>query len=203
MRAFVSILLICFSVSIVRAQDKSATLQFSAGLSVPVSPDAFTDYWNPGYNLGGGFAYYFTPMFSIQTYFDYNSFSLDDDSILEDAGLEYSNVIVSGGNISIINISANIQYNIISVERKVSPYIFAGLGYYHLASKDLLMSDSYDSITLDGDSEDAFLINFGVGMQVNIVDNFSLFGDLRYLVGFTEDDNTIHLPIRVGGMIWL
>jgi len=194
------VIIIVFSAT---AQEKHSAFHFNTGFSVPVSPDNFTDYWQVAYNLGGGVSYYFTPSFSIQAYFDYNNFSVNEDEILEDSGLDDYNVTLSGGNISTTYISGNIQYNIIDTNHKVSPYIFTGVGFLHRGVKDLTITDGYDTEELEGNSDDAFAIDFGAGLQINFAPNFSLFGDVRYLIGFTEDENTIYVPFRVGGIIWL
>jgi hypothetical protein len=194
------------------AQDSFSAIQFNVGLGSPSVPTDFSDYWNSSINFGAGYSHYFNSSISIQGNVEYDLFTLDDETLLTDAGLNYQGYTLDGGNVSSLFMSADFQFNIISVTHRFSPYILAGIGFIHTSIADATLSDGYSSADFPGGSENAFGFDLGAGLQLNVAANFSIYGEVRYIRGLTkkvwtdtgwsDDDKTAYVPIKLGGMFW-
>src|SRR5918996_971925 len=57
-----------------------AELVLKGGLSVPSKPDEFKDTWSNGFNLGGGFRYWFNDHVAVVGQFNYDRFSFDEEA---------------------------------------------------------------------------------------------------------------------------
>lgn len=218
MKKAIIIILILFLVSNLGAQTKT-TIKLNAGLNVPSSTKYFSDYWSASYNLGGGIDIYLNSQLSLQGYIDYNHFPFDDVKVF--AALGNPGTISSGGAINILNLSANLKYNLIDISKKVSPYILGGIGYVNLSMTDLVYSYKFGGArTIGAESVGALSLNFGFGVEFMISSEISIFADARYVLAFTDgsivrftsdnvwelDDkgtyslrsNTNYIPLRVG-----
>ena len=181
-------------------RDKKAELYIGGGLSFPMSPEEFSDYWSMGFNAGGGVGYRFGPNFSGNAYFSYNSFSLDEDEFL---GGTSSEVDISGGTVSIILVTANLKALLIADPRQVTPYLLAGLGLFSLSVSDVTISYmGYEYSGDTSDSESAFGIVFGGGVDIPVSPTIKVFLEVGYAIGFTEEESTGYLPVK-GGLIIL
>lgn len=159
-------------------------------------PDEFSDYWKVGFvNFGGGVGYSIIPAVSAVAYFDWNNFSFDGDKFAHDAGAG-GMVSIEGGNASIMLISGNIKAQVPT--GAVRPYFNGGAGLFLLSIDDVSVSGGGIVVDVEGDSENAFSINFGGGLDFTVAENVALFADGRYIIGFTEGESTSTFPIRVG-----
>jgi opacity protein-like surface antigen len=213
MKKIILIIAVLFVVNSLIAQSKEAIL-INSGLSVPSSTQYFSDYWNAGFNFGGGFEYYLNSNTALQVYIDYNHFPFDDQKAIAALDLS-SSTISSGGGANILNISVDVKY-LLTNDKTFSPYILGGIGYFNFSLSDLSSSDLYgDSHSATGGSVSAFSINFGFGAEFMVSSDISIFADARYVLGFTNNstvnftldqnvqpytlsDNTHYIPLRVG-----
>jgi len=185
------------------AQDaKKIQLFLSGGISIPSSPTEFTDYWNLGFNGGAGIGYVFSPNFSANAYFDFNTMALNEDNFLGDLGAP-SGVSIDGGSINIITVMANVKGNLIAKPKSISPYFKVGIGLFSLSATDVTVSYMGVSMTESLDaSEEALGLIFGGGIDFPVSPNILIFIEGNYCVGFTEDESTSFIPIK-GGLIIL
>jgi opacity protein-like surface antigen len=218
MKKAIIIILVLFLVNSLFAQTKTA-IKLNTGLNVPSSTKYFSDYWGASYNFGGGIDVYLNSQLSLQGYIDYNHFPFDDEKVF--AALGDPGTISSGGAINILNLSANLKYNLIDISQKVSPYILGGIGYVNLSLTDLVYTyRSGGARTIGAESVGALSLNFGFGVEYVISSEISIFADARYVLGFTEGsivrftsnnvyeiddkgayslkDNTNYIPLRAG-----
>jgi opacity protein-like surface antigen len=185
------------------SERQSIEIQLMGGISFPSQPTIFTDYWNFGYNLGGGFGYRFTPIFSASFLFNYNNFPFNDDKFLRDLGIEGSGVEVDGGSIIIITVTAVAKARFTESYNKLSPYLVGGIGYFSLTTNDMKLSYGYQSETIESEYESAFSFLFGGGLEVPIGINKYFFIELNYGQGFTKEDHTGYIPLKIGFIISL
>jgi opacity protein-like surface antigen len=171
-------------------------LYLNGAIGLPMSPEEFSDYWQISVlNFGVGFGYPFTPIFSTTIYFDYGNFGFDGDKFAHDMGL--SGVIsVDGLNASIITITANFKAAVPT--GTVRPYFSSGGGFFLLSRGDGSVSGGGLVVPVEGDSEDAFGINVGAGIEYAVARTVNIFLDGRYVLGFTEGESTRVLPIKLG-----
>jgi len=188
MKKVILIITVLFLVSNLVAQTKTI-IKLNTGLNVPSSTKYFSDYWGASYNFGGGIDVFLDSQLSLQGYIDYNHFSLDGQKVLEDLKQSNKGNSISGSALNILHLSANVKYHLINVRQKVSPYIIGGLGYVILSLTDFVGTNTNgDTGTLVVDeSIGAFSISFGLGTEFLISSGISIFVDVRYVIGFTED----------------
>jgi opacity protein-like surface antigen len=173
------------------------------GISFPSQPEIFTDYWNFGYNLGGGLGYRFTPIFSASVLFNFNNFPFNDDKFLRDLGIEGSGVKVDGGSTIIITVTAVAKARFTESYNKLSPYLVGGIGYFSITTSDMKLSYGFQSETIESESESAFSFLFGGGLEVPIGINKYFFIELNYGQGFTKEDHTGYIPLKIGFILSL
>ena len=175
---------------------KKVELYLNGAVAFPFTPDEFSDYWKTSFlNVGGGLGFAMSPSISATIYFDWCSFGLDGDKLMHDVGVG-GLVSVSGGTASIKVLTGNFKVSIPS--GSVRPYFSAGGGLFFLSISDASVSGGGLVIPVEGDSENAASINFGLGIDFMVAKTTDIFIDGRYILGFTEDENTSILPIRLG-----
>lgn len=175
----------------------TADLYFNTGISFPISPEEFSDYWSLGFNVGGGVGYSISNMFSLRGLLDYNSFSFDEDTFLKDLGVSGSGVTVDGLSASIFTFTVNAKSFFSSTPGTVAPYTTLGLGYFNLALSDVTVSYQGASQSVDFGSESGFNMIFGGGLDFN-VGSIDIFLELDYGASFTKGETTYYLPIKSG-----
>jgi len=102
----------------------------------------------------------------------------------------------SKGELSVIPIQLSLQWHY-PVNKKISPYIFGGLGYYI----NSFTIDKELSEFLEEDIENAFGFHFGVGMDYVISNHLAFTSDVRYSVVKTEGTWTIRAETPASGKI--
>jgi len=125
-----------------------------------------------------------------------NKFSLNLEVLTFRAPVEKSAGGFSKGELSVIPIQLSLQWHY-PVNKKISPYIFGGLGYYI----NSFTIDKELSEFLEEDIENAFGFHFGVGMDYVISDHLAFTSDVRYSVVKTEGTWTIRAETPASGKI--
>lgn len=185
------------------SQHKKAELYIGGGLSFPMSPEIFSDYWSMGFNFGGGIGYKFGRNISGNAYFSYTSFPLNESKFLDDLNAP-SEVNISGGSASVILVTANIKALLIANPNQVTPYLLSGLGLFSLSTSDVTVSyQGYQQIANTSNSESAFGIVFGGGVDIPVSPTIKVFLEIGYVIGFTEGESTGYMPVKGGLCILL
>jgi opacity protein-like surface antigen len=189
--------LICIASSAF-AQSGNTELYLSGGFSLPMEPAAFSDYWSAGYNVGTGAGYVFNERVSFAGYLTYNNFAFGEDDFLRDFGFAGLGVNIDGGSASIISVSGNLKLAVAPTLARVSPYVIGGMGFSHFSIDDITVSDAVSSVTLPGNSESAFAILFGGGVDIPTSPTLAIFLEAQYAINFTDVESTQYFPFRVG-----
>jgi hypothetical protein len=108
-------------------------------------------------------------------------------------------LIISGDPATIITISGNLKWW--TGSEVVNVFLTGGVGY-------LIESVRYGSISsgLDlggeprviGESQSAILLSLGCGIGVPISENLMILGELKFVIGFTDEDCTAFFPLKIG-----
>ena len=179
--------------------DKKSTYYINSGFSFPSAPDGFSEFWKLGFNFGGGISYPVTKVFWFRGYYGFNNFGFDEDAVLKDLGLVGSGLEIDGGTATAMQGTGNLKIVLpTSPDSKAKPYFTGGIGFMRFSTSDVKIALQGDSDTIDGDSETAFSIDFGAGLDITINEKIALFVEGAYTIGFTEDESTQYLPIRIG-----
>lgn len=172
----------------------------NSGVSIPAAPDAFSDYRKMGLNLGGGMGYPLTSNLTLQGYVDYNNFTFDEERFLADRGrLGERGVSIDGGAATILTISGNLKVSVPSSTARIAPFFTGGVSFFKRSISDVSISGTRFKVEFDDiDSATAFSIGFGAGLDVNLSDHVALFIEGKYAIGFTEDESTQYVPVKLG-----
>jgi opacity protein-like surface antigen len=179
-------------------EEKKTTLSFSSGLSFPSQPSLFSNYWNMGLNFGAGIGYPLSPSVSLIGSFDYNNFGFNDKALLSDLGYGGYGITVTGSSITIITVLSNLKVTLVPETKSVSPYLLAGMGFLSISSSDVSVSLGSYSRSASGNSESAFALQFGTGMDIPINEKIKVFLQASYGVGLTKGTSTNYLPLKAG-----
>jgi opacity protein-like surface antigen len=199
MNRLISVLVLLLTITLSSpSQEKVNDFYISGGLSFPSGPQVFSDYWKMGFNVGGGFGFPLSTSVSLIAIVDYNNFSFDEEGFLKAFGFSNYGLSITGGSASIFTVNGNIKILLNTTPNTTSPYIIGGLGFFSLSTSDVTVSGSGGSVNVAGDSESAFNVQFGLGIDIPTSSTMNVFIEGRYGIGFTKEENTSFLPIRIG-----
>jgi opacity protein-like surface antigen len=178
------------------------------------------NYWQNGFNLGGGLIFKINSYLTLSTDFYYNYFDFNESQLSQDIGvalqdtfgLPYNTkgISISEGNLNIYELSLNarVQYPF----KKIRPYIIGGVGYMHVSQDPININYNDDfnvqpgpqqaSVSffdqIPGQKLDALMYNGGVGLVVKLSNNVQPFLQVNGVLGSTTDQNTIYYNVKFG-----
>ena len=198
--SYVAIFTLLFTVIAFTQDDNKPELSIGGGLSLPSKPEIFSDYWKMGFNFGGGFAFPFTPSLSFITIVDYSRFAFDEEKLLENFGFLGYGIEIKVGSASIVTVTENLKASFNPGSNAISPYFIGGMGLFSVSTSEVKVSvPSYGiSETIKGQSESAFALQFGFGIDIPTDETTKIFIECKYCIGFTEEESTHFFPIRAG-----
>jgi hypothetical protein len=156
----------------------SGGIQFSTsiglGTGFPFSPDEFENHWDPSFGAILDVAAH-KGLLEVSVAADYNFFL---------------STGVDPDDINILTLFLTIKIKPIA-KASVRPYILVGAGYYRFWIVDAGVTDNTTGY------------QGGAGVEVDISKTQQIFIDVKQVVGRTrniwlEDENTTHIPVRIG-----
>jgi opacity protein-like surface antigen len=179
-------------------REKNSSLFLSGGVSFPSKPKEFTDYWKMGFNVGGGFGFDLTPSLSILALADYNSLPFDEDQFLKDLGLSSYGISLSGGAASILTVTGSLKILLNPSSSASTVYVLGGIGFFQVSTSDIKVSYRGTTETAQGTKESAFSAHFGAGVDIPVAGETYIFLQGSYGMGFTKDEGTYYIPLKLG-----
>ncbi len=168
------------------------------GITLPSSPAAFSDFWNPGPNVGGSVGIPVTRAFVAEVDLQYSRIPFDSRKLLSQLGATSSGVSVDGGETTIISASVNAVVRLVTDGSRVAPYFAGGFGLTRRSIGDATVAGGGASAPINGDSGTDILVAFGGGLEFRVTPATGLFVDARYSIGFQAGENLEYLPVRIG-----
>ncbi len=199
MKKYVFVILTLFAFSSLLAQSNESRIFGYIGVSSTNFPGYYSDNWSNGTSLGLGLDLSINERVSFMSYAVYSYFSINENHVRKNLVVNSGNVRIVGGTLRKFNISGNIKYKILT-SKMITPYLIAGIGYFVIGTSDAprAINDVGISIrSFEVTTEYAFSSNFGAGFDVDFNSKFGVFLDIRYLIGFTENQIT-SIPFRMG-----
>ena len=205
----VVVVVLAFSGSALAGEMKPA-VYVGGGISMPLSPDFFKDYWKMGFGGGGGVGFAFSPVVEVGANFAYSSFALDEDKFLAAAGLTSEimdlyniSVDISGFDMSAMEFLAYVKYTFNTGESKFKPYLTSTVGMTQLSADEISLEvdvPGHGMISFTQPSQDVteMTLGFGAGFEYMFGPKAGLWLDGKYMLIMTEGESTAHLPIRAG-----
>jgi len=197
-------LVLCLAV--LSFQSSEALVKFGGGVQGGVSfssfPEPVSDFYGTGFGGGAHANLSIMKYFTLRLNGDYFSFSSDKDKLKQliltsNPGIP-SDISVSGASASLIGITLD-GIGRLPLSGPVTPYAMAGLGINFLSIGDIDVSvPGQGSTSVEvAESETDFGLNFGAGAEFRLA-ALSIYVEVKYVLIFTEDNSTSHIPIMIG-----
>ncbi len=191
------------------AQFSAAQFSFGGGghlgLSISSFPEGLKDYYGMGFGGGAHADANVLRFLTVRLNIDYHTFGFDNKKLEEQ--LAQANA-VAASEIGVTGLRANVLgFTIngigkIPMKSVVTPYGLVGLGIHMISVSDPKVSYQGQDVTAQvglskGESETKFGVNFGAGTEFSF-GNVKAYIEFKYVIIFTKDKSTAHIPITIG-----
>jgi len=202
-------LLLAAALCLVLAASTASAIGFGGGvhggMSISTFPKEVKDYYGTGFGFGAHGDLKVLAFLTARLNFDYHMFSSDKNKIIDEVakanGVATSDLTMEGFNASIMGITLNGIGKVPVGKSTVTPYGLVGLGMHILSISDPKLTYQGQDVTSQvfnkTETETKFGINFGAGAEFRIA-AVTLFAEVKYVIIFTENENTSHIPITIG-----
>ena len=165
---------------------------FYAGgaLSVPSSPEGFSDGWKTGYHGMAGVGYKMSPKFQLVGKLEYHNFSADVSNYPD----------LDGGNAKIMMYGVDGRFSLGLPMTPIKPFFFGGGGIAHVEWDEFTGTNLITS-TLNSylpEAENKFYYNAGAGVEFAFGPTMNFFVQGRYVSVATEGEKMSYIPITLG-----
>lgn len=189
-------LLVMSAVSMAQVGRPGSPVSWYAGaaLSMPTSPQGFTDGWKLGLHGMVGAGFNVAPKIQMVGKIEYHKFGYDFDAA------NISNA--EGGGINTWMFGVDGKMNLGAPAVPMKPYVLGGLGIASLkfneyTSTDTALATSLNSGTT-GETMSKVYFNFGGGVEFPMGPKTCFFVQARYVSIATEGSSTAFIPLTVG-----
>ena len=191
-------LILVVSLSVSAQESMKINVYAGGGVTIPMSPDVFKDYWKMGIGFGGGVGFEVTKSFEIVGRFGYNMHSFEADKFLADLGV--TGITIDGLDFKTLEIMADIKYLIPAGEEDAAfkPYLVGSVGMVNAKFSDVTITGGTLSATLGGADETKLAFGFGAGAAFSVSPTVAIFVDAKYMIVTTSGESTGYLPLRAG-----
>ena len=199
-RFLITSLLILFPICFLYSQAIVTKMYIIGGGTSPSFPEKFSEYYEFGYHFGFGIGRSLTKYFTTYGTIEYHHFNFDSDGYRKVNELP-DNIPLESNNIGVFLFSATGKIQIPTTRTIFWPYAIAGVGYYiSSASGFKIELPNRDPLLLEDYSESVFSVHGGLGVEISLTPQTSIYVDVRYVNALTKDQNTVLIPFR-GGIV--
>jgi opacity protein-like surface antigen len=187
------------------ASAQDLTLYLDAGPTFPQNPPEFADFWNIGPSLGVGLGTRLSPLWEIVGSVHWQHFPADEaaqigDLLLQGFGQTLAIRSLDGRDATSLTLMAEARFHV-PTDGRLLPYLAFGWGFFELYTSDAKVTpddDAFAPVTVLGDTDGAFGVTVGGGLELPVSHGTRLLLDSTYTVGFTDLISTQYLPLRLG-----
>jgi opacity protein-like surface antigen len=180
------------------ADEYEFTWRLAGGASFPVHSELLSDLHTSGINLEVGVGAMLPLGFRLYGTYDYNTLFADEEAATqyvesqEDPSFDTSNTVDANPT----RIHTVMAWAFLPVTKNVAakPYVVGGIGWMWVRTGDI----TYTGGTLGGGEESAFATALGGGVDFRAGPTINVFVEAVWYVGFTDDNTTQIVPLRVG-----
>lgn len=196
-----AVLLILSAVSMAQVGTPSSPLTFYAGgaLSLPTSPQGFSDGWKLGMHGMLGAGKNVSPRLQLIGKLEYHKFSAD----AATTTAYFGSPNVEGGAINTWMYGIDGRINLGAPVVPIKPYALGGIGIANLSFGEYTTTDTSLSSAVAAENTSAVSMskvyfNFGGGVEFAMGPKTSLFVQARYVSIATDGGSTAFIPVTVG-----
>lgn len=200
-------------------QNYDIEVSANSGYVLPTSPMAFSNYWKMQYGGGIGVGLPLSESVTLLGSAEYYQFELKPEGVSDGFHTQYMRDIwaftsvslaPTAGKSSVMSASANIRFTPSTQTAVLSPYFLSGVGAMKLSLSEIsLPTQSVITVngnaismtalqTITGGDQTSVLVQFGVGLDVHVADNVLVFGEARFVHGFSKGLGTSYMPLTAG-----
>ncbi len=198
MKSLCLLLAMISAVPVFAQNSAGPTFYVNTGLAVPSAPNEFSDYWKTGINLGGGVGFPITRNLSFVGNLLHTRFSFDGEKLMADNGMGGYGFYFEGGTTSITTFFGDFKMELGSNPGKVTPFLMGGAGLFFVTIRETTMQYQNQFETIPGGDETKLGIDLGGGVDIALSPRTKLQLGMKYIVGFTDIENTSYFPIMIG-----
>ena len=187
-------ILIAFSGTAMAQMPSSPVSLYAGGaLSIPSSPDAFSETFKSGFHGMVGVGYSVSPMIEMVGKLEYHSFKFDFDNAMMEG--------YSGGSNNVWMYGADAKVTPSLPALPIKPYGLVGVGFATMKQTEF---DGPTSLALSAlneylpYSQTEMYWNIGAGFNLATSPAMSLFAQARYVSIQTEGESSSFIPFTVG-----
>lgn len=187
-------LLVMSAVSMAQVGTPGSPVSWYAGgfLSLPTSPEGFSEGWKLGFHGMGGAGFNVAPKIQMIGKVEYHKFGADGESF--GPGVE-------GGSFNALMFGVDGKFNLGVPAAPMKPYVLGGLGIASMKFSEFETSDTALATSLNqgtGESQSKVYFNFGGGLEFGMGPKTSWFVQARYVSVATEGSATTYIPLTLG-----
>ena len=147
------------------------------GLSFPLAPDQFYDYWKQGYQVTAGMEFPGSSEFTQMILLDANYFPFDQTRFFKRAGITNSSTTVKGATTLLFTLAYCFRYTFLDYS-SFQPSFFAGVG----CSGSMVSSSTieYPNAQATAGSRNSFMVAVPLGGSVRVYEENGAGVDLNF-----------------------
>ncbi len=168
------------------------SLYAGGAVTMPNSPDGFSENYNTGYHFFGGVGMKMMAMMQLIGKAEYTNLSFD---FGDETGVE-------GGNAAIWMFGADSRFSFGAPAVPFKPFLFGGAGMANIKTSEFSGSDDVLVTAYNDEAGDVsmsdFYWNVGAGFEFKTSPMMSFFVQGRFVSIATEGDPTVMIPFSLG-----
>jgi len=188
------------------AQDDGMSIYLTGGVSLTNDPPELSEFWDTGLGVGTAWGFQLSPQWEMLAALSWQRFPADEaaqigDLLLSGPGGILEIASLDGRDVTAITATAEMRFHVPTEGGRVLPYLSFGWGLFNLTTSDATVTPAdpgVASVVVLGESDTAFGVTIGGGLQVPVGARTRVLLDCAYTVGFTERISTQYLPVRLG-----
>lgn len=174
-------------------------VRFGGGLSYPVQPTQFYDYWKPGISVTAGMVRPMNDRFALLYSAEYHRSSVDDERFFKRIRVKPEDAVMEGAASNLMLLAGNVRY-LFNPGNTWRAYGTIGLGVLYSSVGEVVVQ--YPSYTAGAEGESSILLALPVVVQLEFPVSSSLDGFVEsgYILGLGggKEVNSGSASLRMG-----
>lgn len=170
----------------------------TGGITQPLSPTRFRDYWQLGNHMTAGVGFGATNAFTLRAGMRYNSFLLDTASLASDLSPETAAEVNSSKRYYLVGTTFDLLLDSPLRNAWAAPYFVIGISVYYTTLGDMEIEKEFDISQTSKVKNLAAGMNVGLGVSRSLTKDLEAFAQYTLIGGFMGGDKKAFSPLSVG-----
>ncbi len=178
---------------------KGSYVYVNTGMSSPLTPEEFNDFWKSNVSIGCGFGLGLTKITVLVFDINYNSFPFNENAYARTFGTASDDIRASGGAVNNFLGTLNAKFKLSSRDPSVNGYGIVGLGIGSIGFGNVTVMRGNELIgILLGTTETKAAMRFGLGLEIKINPKTKFYLETNGVSVFTQGDATNYNMLKGG-----